>query len=140
MVRYYANAGLVRSTRDVNGYRDFDATQVTRVRQIQALLGLGLTITQITDLLPCLGNDPEVPSCPAARKAIERRLHTIDAQIATLTTLRARIVDVLDLPAAVPPGTVPRGISAGADGQRRRDRARPSLRHEITNGATPLDE
>ncbi|MEV6769814.1 MerR family transcriptional regulator [Nocardia sp. NPDC051030] len=98
MVRHYANAGLVTSTRDTNGYRDFDLGQVLRVQQIQALLGLGLTVAQITDLLPCLGDQPDTPSCPAARTVLERRLTAIDTQIGTLTTLRGRIASALRSP------------------------------------------
>ncbi|WP_067574883.1 MerR family transcriptional regulator [Nocardia acidivorans] len=92
MVRHYANAGLVPDIRDANGYRDFHPRDVTRVRQIQSLVGLGLTVTQVSSLLPCLGEDPAPPSCPAARKALEQRLNSIDAQVDDLTALRQRIL------------------------------------------------
>ncbi|GAB1642938.1 MerR family transcriptional regulator [Krasilnikovia sp. MM14-A1259] len=97
MVRHYANAGLVSSTRDVNGYRDFEHQQVVRVRQVQSLIGLGLTIAQIVDLLPCLGEKPETPTCPAARDALRQRLSVIDGQMSVLTGLRERIAATLDL-------------------------------------------
>jgi DNA-binding transcriptional MerR regulator len=104
MVRHYANAGLVSSTRDVNGYRDFDRQQVVRVRQVQALLGLGLSVAQIVDLLPCLGDNPETPTCPAARDVLRQRLSIIDGQVSALTTLRERIAATLNcLPST--PGT-----------------------------------
>lgn len=95
-MRHYANAGLVPSVRDGNGYRDFDRRQVVRVRQIQALLGLGLTVAQIADLQPCLGDDPEPPTCPAARDLFWQRLSSIDAQVEVLTTLRERIAATLE--------------------------------------------
>ncbi|WP_405485638.1 MerR family transcriptional regulator [Nocardia sp. NBC_00511] len=95
MVRHYANAGLLANDRNSNGYRDFGDDQVVRVRQIQALLGLGLTVAQISDLLPCLSDARETPSCPAARRAFEQRLHSIDAQIDALSSVRSRIAETL---------------------------------------------
>src|SRR4051794_22387032 len=98
MVRHYANAGLGPSARDGNGYRDFDRKQGVRVRQIQALLGLGLTIAQIVDLLPCLGDNPETPTCPTARDVLRQRLSVIDGQVIALTILRDRIAATLESP------------------------------------------
>ena len=67
MVRHYANLGLVSSARNTNGYRDFDAAEIIRVRQIQALINLGPTTAQIIDLVPCPGEHATAPSCPPDR-------------------------------------------------------------------------
>jgi DNA-binding transcriptional MerR regulator len=96
MVRHYANLGLVSSARNTNGYRDFDAAEIIRVRQIQALIGLGLTTSQIIDLVPCLGENITAPSCPAARDVLRHRLAAIDTQISALATLRGRVAAALD--------------------------------------------
>lgn len=91
MVRHYADAGLLASTRRDNGYRDFDEDQVVRVRQVTALLGLGLTVDQIRALQPCLGRDAGPPGCAPAKAALRRQLARITARIEDLTVLRDRI-------------------------------------------------
>lgn len=97
MVRHYANAGLVSTTRDGNGYRDFDEYQVGRVQAIRALLLLGLTVSQIRELVSCLGAAVTMPTCPAARATLVQRLGVVDQQIADLLTMRERIVSGLEL-------------------------------------------
>ncbi|MHA7984763.1 MerR family transcriptional regulator [Rathayibacter sp. CAU 1779] len=95
MVRHYANAGLVSTTRDSNEYRDFDEQQVGRVQAIRALLLLGLTVSQIRELVSCLGSGAIVPTCPAARATLLQRLGVVDTQIGDLLTMRERIVSSL---------------------------------------------
>jgi len=95
MVRHYADAGLLGSVRRHNGYRDFDEDQVVRVRQIKALLGLGLTVEQICAFEPCLGGEAGPPGCAAAQDVLRRHLVRIAARIEDLTVLRDRIVAVV---------------------------------------------
>ena len=42
-VRYYESRGLITPDRAPNGYREYDAADVLVVREIRALLSLGLT-------------------------------------------------------------------------------------------------
>lgn len=54
LLRYYEEQGLLVPDRSPNGYRDYDARYVDRVKQIQGLLAVGLPTRMIKQILPCL--------------------------------------------------------------------------------------
>jgi len=91
-VRYYERAGLIRAERRENGYREFDASAVGRVRAIRHLLETGFTLDDIAALASCLDSAAPDPRCSAQAVAIYRdKLARIDVQMRTLATLRERI-------------------------------------------------
>ncbi|NUR03232.1 MAG: MerR family transcriptional regulator [Streptomyces sp.] len=54
LLRYYEEQGLIFSEREANGYRDYQEELVDRVLQIRGLLGAGLPVRIIREILPCL--------------------------------------------------------------------------------------
>jgi DNA-binding transcriptional MerR regulator len=95
-VRYYESRGLISPERAANGYRTYDDADVTVVREVRALLSLGLTAEQTHPFVECLraGND-RADVCPASLSAYRERIADIDARIAELTGLRSQLADLL---------------------------------------------
>jgi DNA-binding transcriptional MerR regulator len=54
LLRYYEEQGLIAPRRLDNGYREYDAYLVDRVRKIRGLLDSGIPTRIIGDMLPCL--------------------------------------------------------------------------------------
>ena len=95
-VRYYEARGLVSPRRGSNGYRLYDDSDVRVVREVRALLSLGLTAEQTHPVVECLraGND-RADVCPASLSAYRDRIADIDDRIAELTGLRSQLADLL---------------------------------------------
>ncbi|WP_424211641.1 MerR family transcriptional regulator [Streptomyces sp. BI20] len=100
-LRHYEAAGLIESTREANGYRDYGPATLARVANIRALLGVGLTLDDVRVFLPCLDGDvfgaaagPGGPSAAGVRVARER-LAVLDARIAAQSAVRERLARAL---------------------------------------------
>lgn len=95
-VRYYESQGLLRPGRQPNGYRTYTEHDVAVVREVKALLSLGLTAEQTYPFIECLraGND-RADVCPASLTAYRSRISEVDQRIAELTDLRGRLTDLL---------------------------------------------
>jgi DNA-binding transcriptional MerR regulator len=95
-VRYYEARGLVRPQRATNGYRTYEDDDVRIVREVRALLSLGLTAEQTRPFVECLraGND-RADVCPASLSAYRTRIAEIDGRIAELTGLRDQLAVLL---------------------------------------------
>lgn len=95
-VRYYESQGLLRPDRQANGYRTYTEHDVMVVREIKALLSLGLTAEQTYPFIECLraGNE-RADVCPASLTAYRTRIAEVDQRIAELSDLRVRLTDLL---------------------------------------------
>src|SRR5215218_928104 len=95
-VRYYESQGLLKPGRESNGYRAYDEEDVVVVREVKALLSLGLTAEQTYPFVECLraGNE-RADVCPASLDAYRARIAEVDARMAELTELRAKLSDLL---------------------------------------------
>jgi DNA-binding transcriptional MerR regulator len=95
-VRYYESRGLVRPGRAPNGYRTYTEQDVAVVREVKALLSLGLTAEQTYPFVECLraGND-RADVCPPALTAYRARIAELDDRITELTELRSRLSGLL---------------------------------------------
>jgi DNA-binding transcriptional MerR regulator len=95
-VRYYESQGLLRPGRKANGYRTYTEHDVVVVREIKALLSLGLTAEQTYPFIECLraGNE-RADVCPAPLTAYRTRIAEVDQRIAELSDLRVRLTDLL---------------------------------------------
>ena len=74
-VRYYESQGLLKPRRESNGYRAYDEDDVIVVREVKALLSLGLTAEQTYPFIECLraGNE-RADVCPASLTAYRTRI------------------------------------------------------------------
>ncbi|GGS39127.1 MerR family transcriptional regulator [Streptomyces violaceus] len=96
-LRYYEAQGLLEADRGANGYREYAANAVLRVKQIRHLLGAGLSSEDIAYLLPCaVGEAPELVGCPELLAAMRSRLRRLDDQMATLARSRDALADYID--------------------------------------------
>ena len=95
-VRYYEARGLISPERASNGYREYDDADVQVVREIRALLSLGLTADETVPFVDCLraGND-RADVCPASLHAYRARIADIERRIAELSSLRDELTELL---------------------------------------------
>ncbi|MFB4293336.1 MerR family transcriptional regulator [Nonomuraea sp. ATR24] len=91
-LRYYEQQGLLTAARGGNGYREYDPSAETLVRNIRTLLAAGLTSDDIRQISGCLTVDlAGEPPCDAAVKLYEQRLRTVEERMDTLADLRSRL-------------------------------------------------
>jgi MerR family transcriptional regulator, copper efflux regulator len=108
-LRFYEQEGLLPPARRTpTGQRRYGPGEVARVRVIRELLSLGLTVADLrgcADRLALLdaGALPAYAApggaCSRPSGIAERRLATLDAEIARLTGLRDRLAAQLSAPA-----------------------------------------
>ncbi|HLT62610.1 MAG TPA: MerR family transcriptional regulator [Microlunatus sp.] len=93
-LRYYEEHGLIRARRGENGWREYDATTVHRVRAIAELLDSGLTIDGVKDLAPCLDRlDPaHCEDLDLPLRTYHSRLAAVEQRLAHLEQTRDRLV------------------------------------------------
>jgi DNA-binding transcriptional MerR regulator len=97
-IRYYERSGLLRATRQPNGYREFDPSAVERVRVIRDLLEVGFTIEEILSLAACLQGLGDDSPCRMQTASLYRdRLRRIDQQVGTLLQLRQRVQERIEV-------------------------------------------
>jgi DNA-binding transcriptional MerR regulator len=98
-VRYYERAGLLHPpARTSAGYRAYGADAIDRMRFIQGAQRIGLTLTDIRELLTI--RDTGTCPCEPAEELLKRRLADLDTEISRLTSLRAEMVRMIErLPA-----------------------------------------
>ena len=91
-IRHYEQAGLLPAVRRDNGYRDFDASAVERVRAIRDLLEAGFTVHEILSLADCLQDAASSVRCHDQTAALYRdKLARVEGQLRTLRQLRSRL-------------------------------------------------
>ena len=89
-IRYYEEVGLVRpAKRRDNRYRDYDETDVHRLRFVQRARGLGFSVEQCRDLL-ALYDDKTRASADVKAIALEH-IAEIDQRLADLAAMRATL-------------------------------------------------
>ena len=99
-LRFYEQRGLLRPPdRSASGQREYGPAEVTQVRFIRELLGLGLTVEDLrscADRLHLLAQNPP-PRCGSAEPGaptsgiVDRRLAALDAEIDRLAGLRENL-------------------------------------------------
>jgi len=98
MLRYYEEQGLLASERGSNDYRHYDPSAVERVRQIRALLGVGLPVRVADMILPCLEQPPSEGTrdlSPELVAELEKELARIVDRIECLTETSEAIMKYL---------------------------------------------
>ena len=96
-LRYYEAHGLVRADRSANGYRVYDEAELRVVREIRALLAVGLGVEDIRPFVACLraGNDSG-GVCPDSVAVLRRKLAEVDACVAEFGAVRTALQAQLD--------------------------------------------
>lgn len=93
-IRYYESIGLVDSRRQANGYRDYTAADLERLRFLQRARVVGFSLEECRELLE-LYSDPsrrsaDVKALVTARvKQVEEQLESLEAMRETLLTMAA---------------------------------------------------
>ncbi len=96
-LRHYEARGLLVSDRLDNGYRDYGADAIDRVRKIRLLLASGMSLAELGPLISCVvGDGATLLRCRATIDAVEHRLGQLDQRIAELTEARALLEALLD--------------------------------------------
>lgn len=95
-IRHYERAGLVRSTRRPNGYRDFGHEAIDEVTRIQSLIRVGLNLREIAELTTCFTRSGELDGCDAARRTLSRHLDELTHRIADLQRTQRLLQGVQD--------------------------------------------
>ncbi|MFF7993944.1 MerR family transcriptional regulator [Kitasatospora xanthocidica] len=99
-LRFYEQRGLLHPpARTASGQREYGPADVARVRVIRQLLALGLTVDDLASRahrLDLLAEDPPrrcsaTPGPDTFAPVVTARLATLDAEIARLTELRAKL-------------------------------------------------
>lgn len=85
-IRYYEDIGLLTAERAANGYRDYSAEDVHRLRFVQRSRSLGFSVEECRQLLS-LYTDRDRASADVKAIATDK-LCEIDRKVAELTRLR----------------------------------------------------
>jgi DNA-binding transcriptional MerR regulator len=98
-VRFYERVGVLPApARRESGYRDFPPSTVERIRLTRELQAIGFTLAEAVDALAA--HDAGGATCESERWRLAAVLTRVDARLAELEALRARIVDAQDACAA----------------------------------------
>ncbi len=109
-IRFYeANGLLPEAARAPNGYRDYDASMIGRLRIIDLAKSLGFSLEEIANLLPAQVDLK--PSCETVSSALTRKLAAIETHMDKLRETRARIEAALHFMQSQPDGAEPRDMS-----------------------------
>ncbi|WP_062380825.1 heavy metal-responsive transcriptional regulator [Demequina pelophila] len=102
-IRYYEGLGLMPAPERLsNGYREYDETALERLRFIRDAQASGLTLAEAGDILGM--KDSGESTCAHTRALIDRHLHDIDAQIASLLAAKAELTALSRRAEALDPG------------------------------------
>jgi MerR family copper efflux transcriptional regulator len=91
-LRHYEQSGLLLSTRDGNGYRQFDAAAVEHVMRIRVLLRNGFNLDEIRPVASMLdaGLRSKKLICADVIGLYQSKLQDLEQRIAELTEVRDR--------------------------------------------------
>lgn len=93
-LRHYEDLGLLRpSERSSSGYRLYDASSIARLRRIDALKRLGLSLDEIAEVIDVYDTDPSgLAGKREVLKILQRQLADTDLKIAALGSFRQELV------------------------------------------------
>ena len=98
-LRYYEGVGLLpKPLRNRNGYRDYGAGAVERVRFIKQCKDLGLTLKEIQELMELRARNGI--TCRTSGAVAQQKIDELDGKIAALKSMRKRLVTFRDRCAA----------------------------------------
>ncbi|WP_019584799.1 MerR family transcriptional regulator [Deinococcus apachensis] len=95
LLRYYEEQGILTASRRANGYRDYPEAVVAHVLQLRGLLGAGLPISLVKEVLPCL-DTPHTIHPRGTQPEMLDRLETERDRIAARISCLQRNLDALN--------------------------------------------
>ncbi|MFF8954316.1 MerR family transcriptional regulator [Streptomyces sp. NPDC014894] len=91
-LRYYESRGLLPARRTVNGYRDYQESDLRLLQQIRTLRDFGFELEETRPFVECLrAGHPAGDSCPASLAVYRAKLAELDALIGRLRSIRAQV-------------------------------------------------
>lgn len=93
-IRYYEDIGLLSPDRAENGYRDYSASDVHRLKFLQRARSLGFSVEECRQLLSLYGDSTRESA--EVKTLAETKLTQIDRKIAELRELRATLSRLVD--------------------------------------------
>jgi DNA-binding transcriptional MerR regulator len=91
-LRYYESHGLLRPTRSASGYRVYDEVEVRVVREIRALLAVGLDLDDIRPFVACLrAGNTSSHVCPDSISVLRRKIAEVDSCIERLCSVQQEL-------------------------------------------------
>lgn len=130
-LRYYEARGLLPARRTVNGYREYDESDVRLVHQIRTLQDFGFELEDTRPFVECLqAGHPEGDTCPASLDVYRAKLAELDECIDRMMRVRAEVAAQLaraevEATARIPGGPVPKCDLAPCDAAARPPRKEP---------------
>ena len=102
LLRYYERQGLLHPSRQANGYRVYQESDVPMVRWIRRLLSAGLSTATIIQFRACVLDDGSGPAgdCRHLYDQLRAQRARIDASIADLEANRDTLDEVIALGSA----------------------------------------
>lgn len=94
LLRHYENEGVLPAQRSSAGQRLFPPAAVEQVRFIRELLGAGLPLRAIRELVGCIHEPGRVEPC--AVPVLVEHLQEYDRKIAALTSTRASLRGLIE--------------------------------------------
>ena len=132
-IRYYEGIGLLPSPeRAPNGYRDYGADAVDRLRFIRDAQATGLTLEEITTVLDLRRQGQA--TCQHVRGLLEDHLAGLDARIGALRKIRRELAEMIEQARGLDPSTCTdpnrcQSIAAGSPQRARRRSVAPEMHH-----------
>jgi DNA-binding transcriptional MerR regulator len=94
-VRFYERVGVLPAPeRRPSGYRDYASNTIERILLTRELQAIGFTLSDVIDALAA--HDAGGATCESERWRLEAVLNRVEAKLAELTALRARILQAQD--------------------------------------------
>lgn len=93
-IRYYEDIGLLCPDRAENGYRDYSASDVHRLKFLQRARSLGFSVEECRQLLSLYGDATRESA--EVKALAETKLGQIDRKIAELRELRVTLSRLVD--------------------------------------------
>lgn len=93
-IRFYERRGLLpHARRGPNGYRDYDASTLTRLQFIRSGQAAGLTLVEIASILDLRGEGAN--PCAHVQSLLSTRLRDVRARHRELVALEAELEDLI---------------------------------------------
>ena len=98
-IRYYESLGLLEAgEREGTGFRYYTEDELARLQKINLLKTLGLTLDEISRVIPLLFEEPQkLVGKQMLLDILRNHLQTIDQQVDSLTQLRTELQERIEL-------------------------------------------